>query len=103
MKHWLWIILYVLIQDGGLTYKSTYEGMTQPEVDSLLKDRQKDHPGSTYSFVSQKTFVSTPDPWPPLPTGAADPVRTQAISDAKNIGKTPQERLDALIKAIDLK
>lgn len=30
-------------------------------------------------------------------------LKTQAIADAKNTTKTAQERLDALIKAIDLK
>lgn len=95
------LTLYVLIQHGSLISKATCDGMDQPTVDRLIQERQATTPGMTYQFVTKKAFDLTPNPVPAPPP--PDPVRDQAVLDAKNPLLTSQQRLDAIIKAIDLK
>lgn len=94
-------IIYVLLnQSDGTTAKMTYLNVSQSAVDKLLAEGRAST-GLTYRVVTEKEFrdVSSPSINFPVP----DSAKQQAISDAKNTGKTPEERIDALIKAIDLK
>lgn len=85
------LLIYVLLQQGGNTIKSTWSD-GQP-VDQLLD-------GKTYQIVDKSSFDAVPDT-KPIPL---DPVkeseRKQAILDAKDKSKKTEDRLDALIKAL---
>lgn len=94
------VIYAVITQSNGSKAKVFYQGMPQATVDSLLREQQVLNPGITYSIVSQKAFDAVPDPVRVTPP---DPIKQQAVLDAKDTNKTPQERIDALVKAIDLR
>lgn len=99
MKNLLpFLVIYVLIQDGSRTIKASWSD-GQP-VAQLMIERQKTNPGLTFEIVNQKQFDST---IVALPVPTTDPIKEQAISDAKNTALDSQTRLNALIKAIDLK
>lgn len=91
------LTIYVLITKGPETIKASFDGMSQESIDLSLKDKT----GITYQVVERKVFDAVLDPPPSKPI--PDPVKDQAISDAKNASKTPTERLNALISVIDLK
>lgn len=93
------LVIYVLIQQGGETIKATWSD-GQP-VDAMLQERMASNPAITsYLVVDQKTFDAVPDTTHTNPS--PDPIKEQAILDAKNAGKTTTERLDALIKVLGL-
>lgn len=100
IKHVLFFTIYVLIQNGVSISKAQYSGMTQTTIDGLLKEQKALTPGMTYQFVDKATFDGTVIP---IVIAPVDTVRTQAVADAKDKTKSPQARLDALIRAIDLK
>lgn len=90
------LLIYVLIQQRGQTVKATWTD-GQP-VNEMLALRMKNDPSITsFQIVDQATFNGVPDL---VITSTPDPIKEQAILDAKNTGKTTQERLDALIKAV---
>ena len=93
-------VLYVLVQHKADVMKFRYEGMPKKVVEGLVKETVSEYPGATYKFVTKQVFDAVIDPQVDLPPFAA---RERAISDAKDKSKTTDERLDALIKAIDLK
>lgn len=89
------LIIYVLVQQGGQTLKFTWSD-GQP-VDALLTERAKSNPGTTWQIVNKTAFDLVPDSVvaPPM----LDPVKQQAILDAKDSKKSISQRLDALIAA----
>lgn len=89
------LIIYVLVQQGGQTLKFTWSD-GQP-VDALLTERAKANPGMTWQIVNKTAFDLVPDS---VVTQLPDPVKQQAILDAKDKTKTADQRLDALIKAV---
>lgn len=95
MKFWiLFLTVYILINQGGEVAKTVYEGQSQETIEAMLKAR-----GISYTVVDKRAFDLSPEPVKPPP----DPTRTQALIDAKNASKTANERIDALIKVIDLR
>lgn len=94
---WMLPAIYVLVHTAQGDHVRAYEGQSQATITSLLTGE-----GKTGDFVSAKDYQAFIDSHPPRPT-VPDPVKQQAIVDAKNASKSPQERIDALIKAIDLK
>lgn len=92
--------IYVLATQGSVVSKSRYEGMDQATVQTLITDTEKSNPGSSYAIVSKQEFDLVPDP---VVSVIADPVKAQAILDAKDARLSVDQRLNALIKAIDLR
>lgn len=77
----------------------SYEGMSQAAVQAML-----DAQGSKATLVSKTAFdQDTIDRINRKPPPSVDTVKQQAILDAKNDSLDAKARLNALIKAIDLK
>lgn len=82
-------VFFVIRSDGQ---PMTISGLSQDDI-------QKQ---GIYQVVDKKTYDAAIAAIP-ITTKPIDPVRDQAVLDAKNASKTADQRLDALIKAIDLK
>lgn len=89
--------IYVVVTEGGQTIRMAFLGMPQDAVETLMKERTRASGGS-YSVVSKQVFDSTPELSP-----GVNAERIQAILDAKNTSKTADERINALLKIIDLR
>lgn len=83
------LIVFYLIRDG---VPMTVTNVSQSEIESYY--------GKSV-IVDKATYDAAVAALPPF-TIPPDPVRDQAILDAKNTQKTDSERIEALIKAVGL-
>jgi hypothetical protein len=86
--------IYVLIQNGGVIQKATYDGLSLDTVEQLLRAN-----GKPYQIVSKEQFdlVKEDDSVAPPPS------RTQAKALLLDRTKTVTQRLNALIEYLEVK
>lgn len=89
--------VFVIRHDASQNVYLEFSGLRQEQIAEMYK---KDN--ISYDFIDQKTYseyiAQKASEVPPADPNAA--IRTQAILDAKDTRKTPEERLNALIKVV---
>jgi hypothetical protein len=96
MKRWVTlIILYVLVHDIDKDRVISYEGLSTQSINDLLAKE-----GRTANFISEKEYIDflrNHD----IPM-VIDPLKVQAKIDLNTQSKTPIERINAIIRYLDL-
>lgn len=90
----LWILPTIFVLVNG-SQARTYDGVSQETVSALLQAE-----GKTFQFITKQEhdeFAASRQP-----TVLPNPTRDQAKIDLNNKSKTVDERLDALIKYMEL-
>lgn len=86
-------MIFILVNNEHVR---SYQGQSEETIARLLSEE-----GKTFEIITQKAyeaFIEAHSPRPPQ----SNPEREQAIIDFKDRGKTNTERLDALIKVLEL-
>ena len=94
----LLVSLFVIRHDRLQDVAIRFDGLSEESISAMYKKA-----GYVFDFVDKATYEAFLASQQIDRTPVIDPVRQQAILDAKDKGKTADERLDALIKALDLK
>ena len=90
------LTIYVLVTSGANQYVATYEGQDASTVQTLLAGE-----GKTGQFLTLKEYQDFIVSHPPAPI-VRDPAKEQAKIDLNNAAKTDAERINAIIKYLDL-
>lgn len=88
--------VFVLVHSAEGDSVRAYKNQSQETILSSLASE-----GKTGEFISQKTYETFIES--KRPTHKPDPAREQLVIDAKDKTKKTEDRLDALIQAINLK
>jgi len=97
------IIYVIAVQQDGSQATFQYTGQTPAQVQALQNERVSLGEEASYRIVDKKTYDAAKAPKPISQDRIqAEAVRLQAVSDAKNKNLPTDQRLDALIKAINL-
>ncbi len=96
IKHLIpFMVLYVLVNDGGKEYVASFQGQSTGTVTSLMLEQER-----TFSFIAEKDYQDFVEAH--KPSNELDPDLAAAKLILLNKSKTDAERIDAIIKYLAL-
>jgi beta-lactam-binding protein with PASTA domain len=90
------LAIYVLIQSGSNEFVKSYDGMSMDAVQRLLNED-----GKKATFITQSEYESFISSHQPI-INSPNAIKDQAKIDLNTKSKTDAQRIDAIIKYLDL-